>query len=78
MGYFHCLVSEITEHKHSLIKMLILEETFKRHLEAFASELFKYVMYNISNHCFGQQKLLVKIQLLYNTWKNLPQLDVLG
>jgi len=25
-----------------LIKIIILEENFKRHLEAFASELFKY------------------------------------
>jgi len=36
-------VSEITELKYtSLLKMIILEENFKRHLEAFASELFIY------------------------------------
>jgi len=28
----------------SLIKMIILEENFKWHLEAFASELFKYLL----------------------------------
>jgi len=43
MGNHHCHLSEITELKYtSLIKMLILEENFKWHLEAFASELFKY------------------------------------
>jgi len=37
-------VSEITELKYtSLIKMIIVEENFKWHLEAFASELFKYI-----------------------------------
>jgi len=37
----HCHLSEITELKYtSLIKMIILEENFKWHLEAFASELF--------------------------------------
>jgi len=36
-----CHLSEITELKHTiLIKMIILEENFKWHLEAFASELF--------------------------------------
>jgi len=36
-------LSEITEFKYtSLIKMIILEENFKWHLEAFASELFNY------------------------------------
>jgi len=36
-------LSEINELKYtSLIKMIILEENFKWHLEAFASELFKY------------------------------------
>jgi len=34
-------LSEITELKYtSLIKMIILEENFKWHLEAFASELY--------------------------------------
>jgi len=38
----HCNLNEITELKYtSLIKMIILEENFKWHLEAFASELFK-------------------------------------
>jgi len=38
----NCHLSEITELKYtSLIKMVILEEHFKWHLEAFASELFK-------------------------------------
>jgi len=37
-------VSEITELKYtSLLKMIILEENFKRHLEAFTSELFIYI-----------------------------------
>ncbi len=32
----------------SLIKMLIIEENFKRHLEAFASELFcVYIVYDL-------------------------------
>jgi len=39
----HCHLSEITELKYtSLIKIIILEENFKWHLEAFASELFIY------------------------------------
>jgi len=37
----HCHLSEITELKYtSLIKIIIQEENFKWHLEAFASELF--------------------------------------
>jgi len=37
----NCHLSEITELKYTnLIKMIILEENFKWHLEAFASELF--------------------------------------
>jgi len=37
----NCNLSEITELKFtSLIKIIILEENFKWHLEAFASELF--------------------------------------
>ncbi len=36
--------SKITEHKHrSLIQILILDENFRWHLEAFASELFIYL-----------------------------------
>jgi len=39
----NCHLSEITEIKYtSLIKMIILEENFKWHLEAFASELFAF------------------------------------
>jgi len=39
----NCYLSEITELKYtSLIKMVILEENSKWHLEAFASELFNY------------------------------------
>jgi len=33
-----------------LIKMIILEENFKWHLEAFASELFKYIYENADRH----------------------------
>jgi len=37
------MTSEITELKYtSLIKMIILEENFKWHLEAYASELFTW------------------------------------
>jgi len=37
----NCHLSEITELEYiSLIKMTILEENFKWHFEAFASELF--------------------------------------
>jgi len=45
----NCHLSEITELKYaSLIKMVIIEENFKWHLEAFASELFIYIyIYNI-------------------------------
>jgi len=43
IGNLHCHLSEITELKYaSLIKMIILEENFKWHLEAFASKLFIY------------------------------------
>jgi len=39
----NCHLSEITEFKYiSLIKMIILEENFKWHLEAFGLELFMY------------------------------------
>jgi len=38
----NCHLSEITELKYtSLIKIVILEQNFNWHLEAFASELFK-------------------------------------
>jgi len=41
IGNLHCHLSKITELTYtSLIKMIILEENFKWHLEAFASELF--------------------------------------
>jgi len=41
-----------TELKYtSLIKMIILEENFKWHLEAFASELFIY-NFTEQNNCF--------------------------
>jgi len=39
----NCFLSEITELKYtSLIKFIIKKENFKWHLEAFASELFRY------------------------------------
>jgi len=39
----NCHLSEITELKYtSLKKIIIKEEHFKWHLEAFASELFNY------------------------------------
>jgi len=42
IGNRHYHLSEITELKYtSLIKMIILEENFKWHLEAFASEIFQ-------------------------------------
>jgi len=33
-----------------LIKMIILEENFKWHLEAFASELFIYIFMHLIHH----------------------------
>jgi len=46
IGNLHFHLSEITELKYtSLIKMIILEENFKWHLEAFASELFIYFIF---------------------------------
>jgi len=43
IGNYHYHLSEITELKcTSLVKMIIKEENFKWHLEAFASELFIY------------------------------------
>jgi len=49
----NCHLSEITELIYtSLIKMIILEENFKWHLEAFASELFMYCSFiNRQDHC---------------------------
>jgi len=45
IGNLHCHLSEITELKYTiLIKIIILEENFKWHLEAFASELFIYTL----------------------------------
>jgi len=42
----NCHLSEIAELEYiSLIKMIILEEHFKWHLEAFASVLFIYWCY---------------------------------
>jgi len=41
----NCYLSDITELKYtSLIKIIIKEENFKLHLEAFASELFIYLL----------------------------------
>ncbi len=46
MNRFFSLPLKWNNHKHrSLRKMLILEENFKRHLEAFTSELFIYTVY---------------------------------
>ncbi len=43
---FIAIKSDIPEPTHrSLIKMLILEERFKWHLDAFAYKLFKYKYY---------------------------------
>jgi len=40
---YNCYLSEMTKLKYtSLIKIIIKEENFKWHLEAFASELFIY------------------------------------
>jgi len=45
IGNLHCHLSESTELKYiSLIKMIILEENFKWHLWAFASELFIFII----------------------------------
>jgi len=45
MDNYNCHLSEITELKYtSLIKIIIKEEIFKWHLEAFASELFIYTV----------------------------------
>jgi len=44
IGNYHCHLSEIIELKYtSSIKIIIKEENFKWHLEAFASELFIYI-----------------------------------
>jgi len=48
IGNYHCHLSEITELKYtSLIKIIIVEENFKWHLEAFASELFSYIIVHL-------------------------------
>jgi len=53
IGNLHCNLSEITELKYiSLIKMTILEENFKWHLKAFASELFIYIYIVYTNYIF--------------------------
>jgi len=50
----NCHLSEITELKYtSLIKIFILEENFKWHLEAFASELFIYMKSSHIYMCFA-------------------------
>jgi len=50
IGNLHCHLSEITELKYIiLIKMIILEENFKWHLWAFASELFIHI-YHLSRN----------------------------
>ncbi len=41
VGSFFYAIRETSEHKY---RMLILEENFRRHLEAFGSELFKYII----------------------------------
>jgi len=47
----------MTEHKYtSLIKIIIKEEHFKWHLEAFASELFIYTTFQK----FGVRKIFYK------------------
>jgi len=47
IGNLHPHLSEINElNNTSLIKMIILEENFKWHLEAFASELFIYCFWS--------------------------------
>jgi len=45
IGNYHCHLSEITQLKcTSSTKIIIKEENFKWHLEAFASELFIYAV----------------------------------
>jgi len=60
----NCHLSEITELKYtSLIKMTILEENFKWHSEAFASELF--IFYKPSSYFIvGIHALILKIILM--------------
>jgi len=58
IGNLHRHLSEITELKYiSLIKMIILEENFKWHLEAFASELFICMHDKKSILCHDKSKL---------------------
>jgi len=59
----NCHLSEITELKYmSLIKMIILEENLKWHLEAFASELF--IWYKCSNRDVSLQVLSTHAELM--------------
>jgi len=52
----NCHLSEITEFKYtSLIKMIILEENFKWHLEAFRSELFMYYIQLINRFFYNNR-----------------------
>jgi len=54
LGNIHCHLSEITKLTYtSLIKINILEENFKWHLEAFASELFIYIIYLTMSICLN-------------------------
>jgi len=56
----NCHLREITELKYtSLIKIIILEENFKWHLEAFASELFKYTSLKKQTNMFMVNKITV-------------------
>jgi len=66
----NCHLSEITELKcTSLIKMVILEQNFKWHLEAFASELFKYCWFNLKKWS-GCLKILSSLKWKNWVWKN--------
>jgi len=62
----NCHLSEITEYKYtSLIKMIILEENFKWHLEAFASELFKYSQFKRSIQQMHESLIYFPAELEY-------------
>ncbi len=70
IGPFLCNSSEITEHKYrSVRKMHILGENFRRHLEAFASELFTYSNKNKGHFSFRKAYYVITIiiQLIGNT-----------
>jgi len=68
IGNHHCHLSEITELKYtSLIKIIILKENFKWHLEAFASELFIYIykyIYRLYNYNGMAKKFLLLIIII--------------